>query len=408
MDLYRMWTRIIISILISILLIACHNRSIHHPPAVIEEEIVDPIYNITSDKENYITGDVVAINISQEGPVFIRSKLIIENGPQVYNKVLPKIQDYFLVLPETFTRHAGNYKMGIFHNDKVMFLDSFNIVPQTSQDLYILTGPRSIYADGRDASMIVTIPEDKYGNVVQEGTPIYYESLSKSNKENMSIVPIMDQVSYDIILSDTKASTHYVGVTDLKNSSLEQRIDFVPLWPAAITISNDDYYPYANNKNFVDIKTNELFDSHQNQISEGTYIRYVLTDNYGKKSIYNSLVIDGVARVSIKNPNYPKTLSVYAESSNGIRSNKITLRFKPDITSIPYAKTDTTIVAGPLVSQLGQLISEGTEVILSVGNNVYKEESYKGFAKFQLKLIEYNEGDNFIIKTSGIEQKGQF
>ncbi len=408
MDSYLMWIRITISILTALLLGACHNKSIHDPTPKVRKDIMLPEYTVSLDKENYIAGDIVSINITQEGPDVISSKLIIENGPQTYSRDLPNTRDHFLVLPETFTTHSGNYKLGIYYEDTQVLTDSFNIIPQTSKDLYVLTGPRSIYADGQDASMIVSLPEDKYGNVVQEGTPVYYESLSKANKTSMSIVQIKDQVSYDIILSDTKASSHFVGITDLKNSSLEQRIEFVPLWPAEIVISNDDFYPYANNKNFVDIKTNELVDSHQNQISEGTYIRYVLIDNTGKKSIYNSLVIDGVARVRIKNPKHPKTYTVYAESADGIRSNRITLRFKPDITSIPYTVTDSTIVVGPLISQLGQLISEGTEVSLMVGGKTYQEESFKGFARFQLKLIEYKEVDNFLIKTAGIEQIGKF
>jgi len=402
-----MWIRIITIITTSVLLSSCHNKSLHHSTPEIRNEIVMPKYSILLDNEIYIAGDIVTFNINQDGPDIIKSKLIIENGPQVYSEVLPASEDHSVVLPETFTQHSGKYKIAIFYNNESLASDSFNINSQVSDHLYILTGPRSIYADGNDASMIVSIPSDKYDNVVQEGTPIYYKSLSEANKENMSVVPIKDQVSYNIILSDTIASSHFIGVTDLKNSSLEQRIDFIPKWPSEITISNEDYYPYANNKNFVDIKTNQLFDNNQNKISEGTFIRYILIDNLGKKSIYNSLVIDGVARVRIKNPAQQKSYSVYAESSNGIKSNIIELRFKPDITSIPYALTDSTLVVGPLISQLGQLISEGTEVTLIIGNNIYKEESYKGEAIFQLMLIEHRAGDKFIIKTAGIKQTGK-
>lgn len=408
MDLYLMQIRLAISILIVLLLYSCKDKGIENPTPT-KLGSTDPVqYSVKTDKNKYTVGDIITLIFIRKGDNTNLAKLIIENGVQTYNTSLPLYREYSLTLPETFTRQSGNYHISIYSDGHVILNKKFLVLPQTSENLYVITGPRSIKADGNDATMIISIPDDKYGNVVTKGTPISYESIADSKSKNKTIRPVEHQLSYNIIGSKTKATSHYVGVTDQKSFSLEQRIDFVPLWPSKITISNDEYYPYANNKNFINIETEKLLDKHGNQVSEGTYIRYILTDGKGRKSIYNSIVIGGIARVSIKNPSQPTSYTIYAESADGTQSNRIKMDFQSDITSIKYTLSDTTLRVGPLISQLGQYITEGTEVTLIVNGKTYKEEAYKSFAFFELKYISHKKGDKFSIRIAGTELTGIF
>ena len=412
MDLYLMAIRMLTYMFLILLFCSCHDSSIHisPEPMVIQEEnkFIDNTFDVRFDKEIYQAGDIIDIDIIQDGSTYISPKLIIDNGPQILTTNLPPTRDHFIVLPDYFSTHAGTYTFCIEYNSLCLHTTSIKVQPLSSSSIYTLTGPKTINADGRDASMVVNVPEDKYGNVVKEGTPIFYESVSKSKNETKNIVPIRDQLSYSIIMSDVKATSQFIGITDLKNSALEQRVDFVPQWPEQISINHDDYYPYANNKNFVDIKTDILLDKNNNKVNEGTYIRYIVTDHNGQKSLYNSLVVDGISRVRIKNPDKPSTYIVYAQSYNGVTSNQLQLQFASDIESIKYYLTDSTLVIGPLKSQLGQLISEGTKVDLIINEQLYREETFKGFAKFALKYLDYKTADSFIIKVAGQTSKGKF
>ena len=51
---------------------------------------------------------------------------------------------------------------------------------------------------------------------------------------------------------------------------------------------------------------------------------------------------------------------------------------------VTYDSISKTLKVGPLVSALGQLVPEGTEVILNKGNSEFIEETIEGSVTFKL------------------------
>lgn len=393
----QMSIRLIFISLIILSILSCSEKEEALLPIDVYPEI-----NIKLEQQNIEVAQSCIVTIEQEGPVSNELFLSIDNG--INNLVIPlkSQQSQTFKIDENLTKHAGNYIISVILRDSVLKhqellvdpLKAFNAIDQ-------YTGPKTIVANNKTESMVVSIPKDQFDNAIKEGTPITYATRTISKTRINRTDEIKNHKSYQIIPSLKQETTETIGANIESVYSSEQRIDHIPDWPEKIKIYALNHKSIADNRSFSTIKTDAIFDQNNNRIPDGTIIYFHIKDEKNQTSIYNGLTIDGIATCYIKNPKEANYYKIHASTAEGIISNEIDLSFKTGIVQVDAVIFGNKLKIGPLTSELGQFITDGSEIKVIHGNNRYTTQSYQGFAEVELKNFDPNIPTTIFVQVAG-------
>jgi len=338
-------TRYIILILALQLLNSCDNSEIFSETVSIPETKI----KLKSDF-NYVAGNSIWMKIETADKKKIKVDLIITNG--LTTTTTSQLTNNTTKLSAGYFKTSGLYDLLVLYKGHV--LKKRQLIIKTAEiiePLDVYTGPSSIVVGGKQPSMITTIPTDKYDNAIVKDLSL--DIKSKGGERLNSTVPIKNLIGNYEFISENEVNKIVLGVSHNDMSSREKEINETPDWPTEYKIEVVKHYPYADNRQYLRLRTSRIKDALGNQIADGTLVNFHCLEENQVTATYKAIVIDKVIKI------------------------------------------------GPLKSTQGQLIPDGTIVTITHQSKKYFIETMDGIADINLVDLGILTKDLINISVAG-------
>jgi len=362
-----------------------------------------PIIELELKSQTILAGDKLSIKVIQQNPS--SCDLVLSNGIISLSREIEGLQEQTIQFSSPETNAAGTFTLRIIKHDSILVQQGIKILPLDITDpIDIYVGPRTINVDRKQESMLVAVPQDKFGNAVADGLEVKMAENKSATDINQFYKEIEYSLAYYVIEANQNAEDLFIGVSHPNASSKKQKVISIPSWPLDLYLSTEEHFAYANNRNFVKVKTNKLRDEFGNAIPDGTMLNFHIFENEKETAKYNGITIDGVAFVYLKNPY--KAANWYVRASIGGRfiGEDIEINFANDLHEIVYTINEKQIVIGPLRGQLGQYISDGSKVNIELMDRNYTVETLLGMAVFELEDIQWQKDTPAHLSVAGLQK----
>lgn len=358
-------------------------------------------------KKQYKAGEKITLQFKNEKR--LATKLSIYLQSSWGNVVLTPeetSETILFIIPSFINTKSGVVRWHLVSEKREVITGKFTINPSTETTPLLETyvGPQSIVAGGIDYTMLVTIPTDPYDNLVADSTVIKTQTLSDemvSEKE----IKTKKGFAWKTIISPNKKGKLFVGATTQTSTSKEMVVTVAPSNPVDFFISENRVHPFADGNEITEITTSVLKDSFGNIIADGTLVTFHIKEASGTELKTAGTTINGVAKGKILHPSQQSIYEVKAQVEGLAESNSLTIKYKSAIKDIPLLFTSETnvLTIGPIETFLGQIVPEGTEVILKINDQVIILETEKGVVKLEFPPINITEMFEIMVLGSTLK-----
>jgi hypothetical protein len=153
-------------------------------------------------------------------------------------------------------------------------------------------------------------------------------------------------------------------------------------------------------------------DENNNIVSDGTYVKFFITNADGNLLKTAGMTIDGVATANMIHPDHAEIWNIKAYVTGISESNTISLTYEQVIQdfTVTFSENNRVVTVGPLQSFMKQLIPDGLQVTLTISQDgkileTYIKESRDGFVNFELNSNIFSNGNyDLEISTAGISR----
>ncbi|WP_241678396.1 hypothetical protein [Algibacter amylolyticus] len=317
-------------------------------------------------------------------------------------------QELHYKIPDNISEKIGLINWQLL-DAKTPVSGNISITPKAevaTMETYI--GPPSIEAGGTDYTMLVVIPTDSLDNPVPNNTAVHANFQFLDSEEKEAILT-NNLIAFKNINSKKESGRMLVSSECLGINSKEFTINVFAAIPTNFRISSTRPHDYADGNQITTFSTSIIKDRHNNVVSDGTFVTFIITNAENNILKTTGTTIDGVATSKIIHPDFKDQWRITAFVDGMAESNGITLNYKQVIEDfeVSFSNNNRTILVGPLQSFMEQMIPDGLQVKLLVfkGDKLFKtltKTSFNGYANFTLKpAIFENETYNFELKTAG-------
>ncbi|MEM7285997.1 MAG: hypothetical protein AAF480_06560 [Actinomycetota bacterium] len=258
---------------------------------------------------------------------------------------------------------------------------AFRIAPGRAigpTDVYL--GPRTVVADAEHFTMIVAVPEDRWGNPVADGTAVEFTVTRADLSQGTVDVETEHLLGSLEIFSGTVAGRTRVA-TDVDGAGAAER-DFLEVadLPRLFELRAVDAVPPADGHTLIRIATDVLIDANDNVMPDGTSVTLDATGVTGVRRIFGQ-TIDGVAEFTVEAPGAPGSATFQANAS-GVESGPLELDFPPAVTDfgvdVAIVEAGVEIRVGPVRSVRNSFVPDGTVAVVTIGDVVHEIELLLG------------------------------
>lgn len=306
---------------------------------------------------------------------------------------------------------SGCIELTLIHENKV--LDKKQIVISASEAVGLIEsylGPKTILIGGQEKTMLTNVVKDKYGNPVVESTDVSYQVQFPNADVNIKSVRTNKLISFIQMNSKKEVGKVILGVSSLEASAREQELRIISDEPSYIVLQVEEWFPYADNRQTIWLKSKAINDRFGKVVADGTVIQINIEDDFGRKSRYQSSTIGGILSTHIQNPNYATELKISA-SYNGYKvSNDLSLKFESIVQDFDFSYDSSTneLFIGPAKGRLGQLLNDGTfaavEINAARGSLMYSEELRDGYCRVKLDRVEFSDSTRVMVNINGLKK----
>lgn len=337
----------------------------------------------------------------------IGSIQLLLSGTYGTTRVIPRYnsEKSIIEIPAVLSKHAGIVSYIFLQNGKSIQEGSFQLLPDTTK-LGVLEnylGPRSIMANERDYTMLVSIPTDSLDNLLPDNTELQLKTQFKG-----TIVETPKQLvsgfTWQRIQAPLQKGRLSTGSTLGNISSKELVVDIFPDIPEDFGITTDTHHTFADGNEVITFKTSQIKDSQNNIMTDGTLVTFYIENEQGEYWNTNASTVNGFAFAKALHPQQPGSWKIKGVIKGMAESPEITQSFDPFLTNIPLIAENRTITIGPLTSYLGQIIQEGITITVTIDGKTTTLLTKNGKAYFLMDEAQYPTGNyEIIIKTLGLE-----
>jgi len=272
------------------------------------------------------------------------------------------------VIDPTLIEHAGVYQLVAHVDNSVSQTHQIRVIPSEAVDPVVpLVGPRTIIADGEDATMTVVTPIDQFGNPVADGTEVVFDVLRPSGRRNSVLLPVEQSIAAIIIESTTETGRMTISATSGQAEGPSNVVDQVAGTPAPFTVEADLRNPLADGFTLHTVQTSELRDQFGNLLPDGVAAVFIVQDARGESLVHAS-VQGGIARAAIEAPEHAGELTLLARVS-GTQSPPATLVFVDAVESLTASMSTSggraNLTIGPVLTARGGYVPDGTTALIS-------------------------------------------
>ncbi len=240
------------------------------------------------------------------------------------------------IIPSSFNKHAGLITYQLMLNKIATQKGTFRLLPNTTKIGAIETylGPRSIIANERDYTMLVSIPTDALDNMLPDSTKISLKNQFKSTITNTTH-HLASGFAWKRIFSPLKKGRLSTASTLGNESSKELIADVFPDVARVFSILAERNHNYADGNEIITFKTSQIKDDHDNIMTDGTLVTFTMIDNKGAFWQTNASTVNGFAFAKMLHPQTPCSWQIIAAIKGIAQSPEITQKFNAIIDSIP-------------------------------------------------------------------------
>ncbi len=292
-------------------------------------------------------------------------------------------------IPSTALEYSGIHQIKIRHHQKEIARIPFEVTPLKIQNpITSLNGPKSIWIENRQQSMITSLPKDTFYNPGPEGAPLLHQIKYSDGRVMTKEIAIKNQVAYSLFSGGIKTGKIKAGISTIDAHGKETHTQAIGLPPTSIQLKVEKHVSFADPRESVIIRTNPLQDQYGNLVPDGTMVYINVQTNKETQSAYQSITIDGVAKVWLRNPAY-SSIWIVKGHVGSIQSEPIVLKFHSNLQKITTAFDSNLLElkVGPLVGHLNQYIADGMDVSLLIDDQILRQETQDGFVRFNLKQL---------------------
>ena len=319
------------------------------------------------------------------------------------------------------TRFAGTVELRA-SADRAMSSAVLQIVPGPGVDPVLpLVGPRSMVTGGDHWTMAVTTPRDALDNPVAEQTLVTFrvQHPTAPDQPPATGLETLEAHTQHLLAWARIYSGNYAGAMLLAANadfghSPERTVMETPGLPVSFHLLADKRRVPADGRQLVRLTSSQITDRFGNVLLDGVHVT-VLADIPGQdRRSLPATTVDGRIYTTLQAPSQPGTMTVQAWIA-GVASAPLPIEFTPGPAVQPIlvvtqkAATGMTLIAGPLVGQLGQFVPDGTAVTFTITapdgstETVVAPADY-GYARILLRQVTLPAGAYQVVVTSGTGQ----
>lgn len=320
-------------------------------------------------------------------------------------------------LPLDVTRFAGAIELRAQVGD-VSTEKKLIIRPKEAVDpVTPLIGPRSIVANGKDWTMLVATPRDRFHNALDDGTALTIAiQHPNSNQPRRLETEVKHLLAWKRITSRTKAGKTFLGVRSGNAYGPERMVLEVPGQPVPFELASEKTTYQADGRRLVRINSEEIKDKYGNILLDGTAgLLIVEIDGNLSRSI-PAYLVDGRIFATLQAPAKAMTMNVFA-SIGGVDSELLKIDFeqglavKPIAVQVKQNEDSVHILAGPILGALEQYVPDSTEVTFilkdEMGNVLqFVGVSDQGYSELTLKEWTL-EANRYTVNVSAGDGSGK-
>lgn len=310
------------------------------------------------------------------------------------------------IIPSSFTKHAGTVIYHLIQKGETIQEGAFKLLPDTENlgPIETYLGPRSIVANVRDYTMLVSIPTDTLDNMLPDSTQINLKSQFK-NTITTTTHNLSSGMAWKRIFSPLQIGRVSTGSTLGNRSSKELIADVFPDTAQDFTITAAPNHTYADGNEIITFSTSQIRDAHNNVMTDGTLVTFFVQNSSGAYWQTNASTVNGYAFAKALHPQTPSTWQITAAINGIAQSPEIRQKFTAIIETIPVTISENrTVKVGPLTSYLGQLVQNGISVSIEINDTTREGLTENGIVKFYVKEEEFPNGVYTLkVNTLGLE-----
>ena len=315
-------------------------------------------------------------------------------------------------LSEVRFEESGEVEFIVVAEAEVLDRHKLKVLPLRGDSLIeSYLGPKTIIVGGKEKTMLTNITTDKYGNPISDGSLVNYSVRFPMEQAYTVGVKTDHLVSFVQLRSKDITGKIIIGANSSDASIREQEVRVTPGFAQNISIELIEWFPYADSRQTVWLKSSVIKDDHGNVVADGTMVSYVVKDGVDIINEYKSYTVGGISNVFIENPKVESNWKVIAKTDDENKSNILELNFQSNIENMAfdYNKGEHSISVGPITSELGQYINDGTEVSLTIkkgGEEIKLEkEALDGYCEFKLRGKKFVQGTYALALEVGGERR---
>lgn len=323
--------------------------------------------------------------------------------------------------PIVHTRFAGTVELRA-SADRAASSAVLQIVPGPGVDPVLpLVGPRSIVTGGDHWTMAVTTPRDALDNPVAEQTLVTFRvqhptGPGQAPAAGLETLEAHTQhlLAWVRIYSGNYAGTMLLAANADFGHSPERTVMETPGLPVPFQLQADKRSAPADGRQLIRLTSSQITDRFGNVLLDGVHVTVLAAIPGQDRRSLPATTVDGRIYTTIQAPSQPGTMTVQAWIA-GVASAPLPIEFTPGPAVQPIlvvtqkAAAGITLIAGPLVGQLGQFVPDGTAVTFTItapdGNTetVVAPADY-GYARILLRQLTLRAGTYQVAVTAGTGQ----
>lgn len=288
------------------------------------------------------------------------------SGPWGSRSITTTVADGRIEVPDGYTDRSGVVTATVRVGDWSGTVSTV-VTPGPAVDgTTPLAGPRSMVADGAHWTMVTSLPRDRFGNVVTDGTPVDVVVRRPDGSVEVVTTEVRSQLAAVRVFSTTLAgrSTFRVDVDTATGPEVD--VLEAPGPPVPFGLSEPGLPVRSDGRQLFVVSTDRLVDTNGNELLDGT-VAVASVESPTGRATARSVTIDGVAEFVLEAPTEPGPVDVEVVV-DGVRSSVLRVEVAPDVTDL---RVDVVlhdgvlhITVGPVLTGLGGFVPDGTEAIV--------------------------------------------
>ena len=326
-------------------------------------------------------GEVLTVSITAAPPVSGTQVLLAAQTTSGLYAASAKLQDGAaqFVLPPAWTQSAGIATLRAVADDSEAGATVAIRAGPPANPLLVLTGPASAPVDGGDVPALVALPLDALGNPAGDaaegaaGAAAQVEvRVQPPALRGGSLPDVLLQAPVQNLLAAVRLGTGKVAgilaaaAASDSARSLQQSVRITPGQLPSVVLHATPAAVPADGTAAVMLETELLVDAYGNVLPDGVGVFFVAQSSDGSRRWLPSVTVSGRASTQLTAPLTPSTVAVRA-LVGPVASAPITVTFTPSSAAgfdlhVTAEGDAVTLLAGPLLTDLGALAADGTVV----------------------------------------------